>query len=863
MIQELLYTSHDGRGLRKGGGGGFCTVQSTEGMTPNMTSALEKLSGYKHPFDVHDPRAAANPVNYRHATIQVGVETYHVLSRIADIRREHTGRTNKLAHHVALTKDVLPMGGPAWLISHDGICQDGWDGTVAYLPPRQSSSLPTSEIPLKPCQAWQAAAGDAGWAGHIADHLLRNRLQPVSVIVPQRTDTLALVNEVFSLLPSSARWGTTFSTYFTSLPPGTSCALRFYLDQTKEAEQLRRDHRQVRVDLATELGRPPDSPLVTAARTGKLQHDVHAATIATPPLPQSTPPPPKTGTAEPHAATPTQSVPYVPQSVPAIGQSIPISTAAPAALESASNGLRLAPPAVPNRTRQFDKHEPNEPPIQRSGRSRFVFNSSLIFLATTLLIGAIAGGAFYMGRNWSRPDMTVLETSVPEPSAPPTEVVGGPKSTKDISTSVPEGSPEKANPHEPKKETTNEGDDLDKTAKKVGESQPTADSTGHHSEGETTDTNKESSQDDIDRLNALPAIIPLSELSSGNRTSLVDIEREIAVDVPNEIDLELIGLGTFEGGDTLTFKKVANETPEKWTVRWSQNKSGDGSVAIAFFRLMDNKLLFQWDLDQIEKVYSFQDLFKGLRWCVLKVSLSERHFKFCRLSNPLRPDDKGNERLGMTVVPIPTALPEDEHLSWVVSTSAKKLAKPAFDVVPVQAGDTRWHTAYHLRARKPARKGDEEPAVSFGIKLEKKDGRLVSELHKQIYFPERSGASWVFSKSHSLSYSNLKRLNEQLSDQIAKLDKSIGMLNGKKETLQDREKNPAKYINQTPPLTKEQLKKEIQATNDQLASVTKAKEGVKQALNEIRFLETHKPTFTLRADYGVPGLEPVDILILQ
>ncbi len=94
MIHELLYTSHEGQCLRKGGGG-FCTVLSAEGMAPNVASALELRSGYQHPFDIHDARAADNPVNYRHAILRNGDATYHVLSRIADLRHEHTGRSNK------------------------------------------------------------------------------------------------------------------------------------------------------------------------------------------------------------------------------------------------------------------------------------------------------------------------------------------------------------------------------------------------------------------------------------------------------------------------------------------------------------------------------------------------------------------------------------------------------------------------------------------------------------------------------------------------------------------------------------------------------------------------------------------------
>ncbi|MEO8495471.1 MAG: hypothetical protein ABI614_10395, partial [Planctomycetota bacterium] len=272
MIHELLYTSHEGQGLRKGGGGGFCTVLSSEGMAPNVATALERLSGYKHPFDIHDSRAVDNPVNYRHAILRIGGVTYHVLSRIADLRHEHTGRSNKLAHHVAIPKDELPPGGPSWLLSSTGFCRADWDGEVRLVHAKSLMDLPQNDMPVGPCSQWKLASGDAGWAGSVAHHLLNAKNAPISVIYPQNTNTLSMANEVFSLLPPSARWQVTFSTYFTSLPAGTTCMLRFYLAGTTEAENLRRDFREKVIDLESNLGSPEENELVQAARSGRLQH---------------------------------------------------------------------------------------------------------------------------------------------------------------------------------------------------------------------------------------------------------------------------------------------------------------------------------------------------------------------------------------------------------------------------------------------------------------------------------------------------------------------------------------------------------------------------------------------------------------
>jgi hypothetical protein len=269
MIQELLYTSYEGEGLRKGGGGGFCTVLSTQGMATNLASALERLSGYRHPFDIHDPRSQFNPVNYQHSVINLGGIRYRVLSRIADLRREHTGRSNKLAHHIALPDSTdLPICGPSYAMSQPGVCRTDWDNKVTLVPPIPIEKLPKFDIPAGICSVWDSVAKDAGWAGAVADWLLSAGKGAVSIVYPLKTDVLALVNEVFRLIPTEKRWDITFSTYYTGLAPGSTCDLRFVLDGTREAEQLRRDYRQTKIDLVAGVAAPDESPRVRAARTG-------------------------------------------------------------------------------------------------------------------------------------------------------------------------------------------------------------------------------------------------------------------------------------------------------------------------------------------------------------------------------------------------------------------------------------------------------------------------------------------------------------------------------------------------------------------------------------------------------------------
>ncbi len=291
MSQELLYTSAP-QGL-KPGSRGFCTVVSTQGMPSTLAECLESLSGYRHAFPIHGPEAHLNPVNYAHLIVTVGGRRYHVLSRVANAGQDYTGRTNKLAHHVALDASELTPGGPAWVLADENFCLRKWDGQVRLL--AQGRSPRKDRPPQGPCRAWEKQTGDAGWAGVLAQWTQEGH-SPIYLIFPPGTDTLSLVVEALNLLPETKRWNVTFSTYFTKLPPGISCQWRFVLEGTPEATQARRDPRHKLLDLTRPLGRAPDGPLVEAARTGKLPQPVQSTprrTAVSPgrPAPREIPPP--------------------------------------------------------------------------------------------------------------------------------------------------------------------------------------------------------------------------------------------------------------------------------------------------------------------------------------------------------------------------------------------------------------------------------------------------------------------------------------------------------------------------------------------------------------------------------------------
>ena len=181
MGQEILYTSAP-QGLRQGSSG-FCTVGSTAGMEPNLAEFLEGFSGYPHPYKPPDPRTKDNPVNYSFIQWTIGGQRYYVLSRVCDAGLDHTGRTNLLAHHVALTRREIDRcpGGPAYVMAAGDFFITEWNKQLQTLAGQKPRG---GDLPLQKCVAWEQAAGDAGYAGVLAEAAKEKGGKPVSVIYP-------------------------------------------------------------------------------------------------------------------------------------------------------------------------------------------------------------------------------------------------------------------------------------------------------------------------------------------------------------------------------------------------------------------------------------------------------------------------------------------------------------------------------------------------------------------------------------------------------------------------------------------------------------------------------------------------------
>ena len=268
MASELTYTSVP-KGLHSGTSG-FCTVAQSRQISPGLVPLLESLSGYEEIFAPTDPNAASNPVSYSHYRFTVEGETRHVLSRVCFAGLDYTGRFNKLAHHVALNAHERTAGGPAALQSTDRFHTELWDETPAYR--EHAKELVDSGGELRRATNWEIVAGDAGWAGALAQSLVDGR-EAVILYDPLRTtgtQLLAMLSESTALLPMATRWRATYCTYFTSLPNGSDCIWRCAVKGTDIAAELLESERWV-IDLTDTLGGAPAGELITAARTGQRE----------------------------------------------------------------------------------------------------------------------------------------------------------------------------------------------------------------------------------------------------------------------------------------------------------------------------------------------------------------------------------------------------------------------------------------------------------------------------------------------------------------------------------------------------------------------------------------------------------------
>ena len=264
MAYELIYTSAE-RGL-KPGTHGFCTVACTRGMPPQTMQLLEAMSAYKNLYGVHEASNGAEPIAWSHVISNLVGRKVSVLSRVGATSPDHTGRSNKLAHHVVLSAMEHPVGGPAWLSSQPGFFMDSWEGAPRYIDGQKV--VPKEDFNAGPAVAWEAVTGNAAYAALLPKLYLENPEGIVTLVYAAGTDMLPLIAESIALLDAARRWRVTYNTYFVSQAAGSTCAWRCCVADSEAHREALRVRRGTVIDLTGALPPVPEGELAERARSG-------------------------------------------------------------------------------------------------------------------------------------------------------------------------------------------------------------------------------------------------------------------------------------------------------------------------------------------------------------------------------------------------------------------------------------------------------------------------------------------------------------------------------------------------------------------------------------------------------------------
>ena len=248
MALELAYTSAS-RGLFPGTSG-FCTVGMTEGMPKPFVEFLESLSNNYRELG----NGRAEPVAISFVKGRAAGSIVRVLSRNVAAPKDYTGRTNNFAQHAIVdTHDRQAADNPA-IAARTDLFATSWDGIVGMSPARK---LPPSSGPTATGTHWQRVAGDAMWAKSLVDVWLGNDDVTLYIIYPPEIDLLPLLAEAIARLPADRRWDATFTTYYTSLPVGVTCAIRGVIAGSEQEALAKRSQH---LDLQTLHEQPAPQP---------------------------------------------------------------------------------------------------------------------------------------------------------------------------------------------------------------------------------------------------------------------------------------------------------------------------------------------------------------------------------------------------------------------------------------------------------------------------------------------------------------------------------------------------------------------------------------------------------------------------
>jgi len=200
-------------------------------MAMPVVERLESLSNYEPLFAAGSESAGRNPISWAHWRIPVGARTRSVLSRVAFVKSDFSGRPGKFAHHLVLEPGEQAPAGPAWMMMQPGMMEEKWTEEPMMLPPRPVS-VAHSELPT--------GSHASGGATRLANAFIQEPDKAAYIVYEPDAPLLPVLNEAIGLLPPALRWQVTFNTYFAELPAGLSCTWRCVVASTPLAIAARK-----------------------------------------------------------------------------------------------------------------------------------------------------------------------------------------------------------------------------------------------------------------------------------------------------------------------------------------------------------------------------------------------------------------------------------------------------------------------------------------------------------------------------------------------------------------------------------------------------------------------------------------------
>lgn len=227
-MYELIYSSSSENFLSEDPC--LVPVAWTEGMPGTFISIVDAMMEYIEAAVSYLAEVPDRNAIYLKRKVFLGEKKFCLLIKIFFIGTDHCGKNQILIHHFFFDshdKEFAASGASFTFMLDDNNFLESWDCKASLLSPFIARhKMLSNNIALQ----WQSLAGDAGWAGVIAEKFLENSSEPFFVECPDEVPAYIiaeLIAEVARLIPHSKHFEFTYNSLFLQEKQNWDCFLRF------------------------------------------------------------------------------------------------------------------------------------------------------------------------------------------------------------------------------------------------------------------------------------------------------------------------------------------------------------------------------------------------------------------------------------------------------------------------------------------------------------------------------------------------------------------------------------------------------------------------------------------------------------